>query len=704
MDKYLTLQQAADYLAVSPATVKNWVKTGLIRHMVFQNGQRMVARAEIDQLSRLIEQGELNRLRKRRNKRAVKGRLIPSEYVGFKPYAGLTAEIMQVADPFLRTATTQQATRYIRLILCECVLQLWRHKHGFHGQERDAFTPGSGTSLTAAWITGEVQPGWLSRLLTGLIHTDGLSPDEKELLDRLQPLDIPYVEGEDFLGLVYLSLSQLGQRKQYGQYYTPSSLVREMVESCLDQLEITEKVKIMDPCCGSGNFLLKLFQHLKSRLCALGFSVQEAEKHLFQSCLLGMDIDPVAVTLTKINLALAADHLPAEMPGFQIQVRDFLAQGTALQKKDAASFDVMIGNPPWGSTFGLSAKKELKTRFRSARYLVDSFSLFVEQAVRLLKPGGILNFVLPEAMLSVSGHRPVREFLLEQTQLLDIHLLGNTFTGVHSPVITFMAQRQSGEKKNHCVHVRGIGKGHRILQQRFKNNHACVFNVYCTDDDDRLLRYLRSHPAATCLQGKAAFALGIVTGNNQKFLVSQQQRDTEPILKGSDIFKYRARPAATHIRFQPDQFQQVAPLKYYRAKEKLIYRFINRTLVFAYDNQQHLTLNSANILVPETSELDIKYLLAVLNSKTIQYFYQLSFCSVKVLRRYLEAVPIPLASPNKQQFVAQLVDQLLSAERPSDRKAWYEDIEEEIMDLFELNSSQKRRINQTVAHIHYLDD
>ncbi len=67
---------------------------------------------------------------------------------------------------------------------------------------------------------------------------------------------------------------------------------------------------------------------------------------------------------------------------------------------------------------------------------------------------------------------------------------------------------------------------------------------------------------------------GIVTGNNKEYILAEKRDDNEIILKGSDIQRYGMTPSGYYIRFVPESFQQVAPIEMYRAKEKLLYRFI----------------------------------------------------------------------------------------------------------------------------------
>ena len=91
--------------------------------------------------------------------------------------------------------------------------------------------------------------------------------------------------------------------------------------------------------------------------------------------------------------------------------------------------------------------------------------------------------------------------------------------------------------------------------------------------------------------------MGIVTGDNDKFLSNEKKEGYEGVIKGKDVMKFVCQPAQCFLKFEPDQFQQTAPVQKYRSKEKLIYRFISKQLVFAYDDKQILTLNSANIII-----------------------------------------------------------------------------------------------------------
>ena len=137
-----------------------------------------------------------------------------------------------------------------------------------------------------------------------------------------------------------------------------------------------------------------------------------------------------------------------------------------------------------------------------------------------------------------------------------------------------------------------------------------------------------------------------------------------------------------YIQFHPEYFQQTAPSEKYRAPEKLVYKFISSNLVFAYDDKQSLTLNSANILIPQIENYPIKVVLGFLNSKLFNYYYRKKFNSIKILRGDIEQLPLPNLSNNKLYEIEQLVNKIINDVEAIER------LDEYIFNLYELTDSE----------------
>lgn len=73
-----------------------------------------------------------------------------------------------------------------------------------------------------------------------------------------------------------------------------------------------------------------------------------------------------------------------------------------------------------------------------------------------------------------------------------------------------------------------------------------------------------------------------------------------------------------------------------------------------------LPLNSCNVLIPQIDGLDIKYILAILNSSVAEFFFSKTFNSVKMLKSHIEAVPIPVPTAQQQAKIVSLVDEILN--------------------------------------------
>jgi hypothetical protein len=69
------------------------------------------------------------------------------------------------------------------------------------------------------------------------------------------------------------------------------------------------------------------------------------------------------------------------------------------------------------------------------------------------------------------------------------------------------------------------------------------------------------------LKSNTTFALGIVTGNNAKHVLQVPVKHSEPIFRGKDIQKYYYEPPKCYIVFKPNDYQQIAPIEYYRQKK-----------------------------------------------------------------------------------------------------------------------------------------
>ena len=166
---------------------------------------------------------------------------------------------------------------------------------------------------------------------------------------------------------------------------TPSAVVDLMTSKLFGSRTVSADTSVLDPGCGNGEFIAGILRWCKTS----GSPIPR---------IVGIELDP--------ERAATASARFSAVESVTIQCGDFLSS-------HEGSFDFVIGNPPYVSIGGLSIEERVRYRsaFVTAQGRFDLYSLFFEQALRLLRPDGRLVFITPEKYTYVETARPLRELL-----------------------------------------------------------------------------------------------------------------------------------------------------------------------------------------------------------------------------------------------------------------------------------------------------
>lgn len=346
----------------------------------------------------------------------------------------------------------------------------------------------------------------------------------------------------------------------------------------------------------------------------------------------GCDLDNTACFIAKINLIIKYKNIKFRP---NILNCDFLLADNIKDK-----FDIIGTNPPWGAV--TNAKYKLKfPQIKSG----ETYSYFLYKAEKYLKNNGEMFFVLPESIMNVKLHADIREFILKTFEISKIIISGRAFSGVLSNTVTLSLIKK--QNKNNNIIIKKDDKILNIKQKFYLNNINCNFSVL-DNKDANIIEKIYSLPHKK-LDENSIWAIGIVTGNNSKY-ISENSFGGEKIYSGKNITYEGISDTNKYINYQRKNFQQTAPDEIYRAKEKLVYKFISRKPVFAYDEKQRLFLNSANILIPKLKGYTIKEVMAFLNSELFEYIYLKKFNEIKILKGNLMELPFPKAFENTNKI------------------------------------------------------
>lgn len=659
-DTLLTLEQACEELHISCATGKNWIRLNKLAVDHWEEDVPFFSATHIALLKHGLQNGSHTALQSRRNKTYVQGSTVHTTY---ETHCTAKQELraLLVAMEYYRENLDQwQISKDLLLSAClaECALQLLHS-----AQDISVHTDGTkSTSFLEVYLTSDNIPPLLQQLVAPLL------PHKKEKLLqllRLAPdlfsIRYQYREGEDFLGLLYQSVQCLNDRKKNGAYYTPDHIRRQMVQQLLKDESASKTY--LDPASGTGGFLLALASHV---------SIHQ---------LYGYDIDALSIALTRINLVLATGCTDWELLHSHFARQDFLLSSAT------PSYDCILGNPPWGAAFTKEQQTLLRGRYTClTKGNPEIYDLFLEQAISCLRDHGTLYFVLPEAFLQVKKHEPIRTKICETCSLSYLEYLGDIFPGVQCPSILFQLQKTPNASKEpvtlSCLHASIKTEQDCFSIDAERKITPKNFSIRANDAVYKMLRKMEEGEHIVYFKNHADFALGIVTGDNQTLLSDIRIAGMSPILSGKEVLPYELLPARKYVHFQKEHFQQCAPLTFYQAPEKLVYRFIAPYPVFALDTEQHFTLNSCNILIPHMEGLSIYYLLAVLNSSCLRRYYEYTFHSVKILRSHLEQLPIPVPTDQEQEEIVALVKQVLGCGEAKKKMELVAEIDEKILGVY----------------------
>lgn len=264
-------------------------------------------------------------------------------------------------------------------------------------------------------------------------------------------------------------------RKAGGVYYTPQYIVDYIVENTIGKLikgktpKEIEKIKIVDPACGSGSFLLGAFQYLlnfhadyyhkngytnkkgkDNPLTPFGTLSTAEKKKILVNNIYGVDIDANAVEVTKLSLLLKCmegetdasikhqqemfhdrvlpdvdnnikagnslidiDFYENEIDfGFEKEVKPFSWKKTFPEIFKQGGFDIVIGNPPYGYMISKEQQQYFEKFYHNQDYQKDLYLLFLERFKYILKDQGDLGVIISNTWLQSITLRKIRSYLL----------------------------------------------------------------------------------------------------------------------------------------------------------------------------------------------------------------------------------------------------------------------------------------------------
>lgn len=359
-------------------------------------------------------------------------------------------------------------------------------------------------------------------------------------------------------------------------------------------------------------------------------------------------------------------------------------------------FDIVIANPPYIFTRDTDFSDDFK-RYISENYFsllatrdkgtkanqsgkINLFALFILGGLFYCKKGGVLNYIVPNNLLRTTTYDLVRKYILDHSKIEELVDLGSgVFGGVTAATIIF----RINNGKNNLPHkvkiltkISDLEKGDysmsSIDQDQFMNNISYTFNIYADKTTNELLNKI--------LTGKnelGDFCVDIMEGivAHKQLISLGNTKYNQPLLEGKSIRKFGLNKIKKFITWDVKKIHRTRPEYLWTAPKKIVIQRISggsSPLTATLDIDQYKTFASVNNLLLRTEyEKYYEFILALINSKVLNWYYCNSFSNnseltVNISKTFLEKLPIPELDNTNEENIKVIVGKILEITKSVD--------------------------------------
>tara|TARA_B110001452_G_scaffold264821_1_gene268451 strand:- start:16 stop:3081 length:3066 start_codon:yes stop_codon:yes gene_type:complete len=473
--------------------------------------------------------------------------------------------------------------------------------------------------------------------------------------------------------------------------------LKELMDNSEDYRDWLLHITILDPACGSGaflnqalDFLIKEHQYiseLQTNLLGGGFVFPDIENTVLENNIFGVDLNEESVEIAKLSLWLRTaqprrklNNLSSNLKcGNSLVDNKTIAGNKAFKWEDEfkhifdnGGFDVVIGNPPYvfGGNEGINndEKKFFKESYITGNGKVNLFTLFIELSHRILRNKGEFSFIIPNTFLRVTSYDESRRFFLNKFNFRELGDLGNdVFQGAVTSAIILIATK---EERNSGTHLKVFkdftGRFNSIeIDDIVENDYIITSNL--TTEKSIILKKMRRKSTKLGDECREMIFGVVITKNKDEIVSNTQITDYKPFLEGKDIARYLIKPIHQYLNYDPKQLHRARTKEVFDSKEKLLVQRITggkKPLKVAYDNNGYYNKESLNnVILRDDSEFTAKFILCLMNSSLINWYYSNQFTNgstltVNISKEYLSKIPI-VRSLNQDKF-SQKAEQIIS--------------------------------------------
>ena len=541
------------------------------------------------------------------------------------------------------------------------------------------------------------------------------------------------------------------KRKKDGVFYTPKYITKYIVDNtvgklCTEkkaELEIIEddyttnkkrpkkatmlladkltgyrnwllQLTICDPACGSGaflnqalNFLIaehRNIDELQAKLFGDALVMSDIEKSILENNLFGVDLNEESVEIAKLSLWLRTAQPNRKLNDLNNNIKcgnsliddprvagdkAFNWHNEFPQIFSNGGFDVVIGNPPYVQSHSLNenTKQFIYQNYKTAEYQINTYGVFVEKFLSILKPNSIYSLIIPNYWLSTKYDKQLRKEIFIYNQALEILNTFQIFEDATVDTLILTGKKSRSDKQT--TTVLSISNDYKTIEERlnainlklwaFNENRFLLsndedvsisFNTVFKLEGEKILKdffsmYQGMKPYE---EGKGVPPQNREMMDNKIYHSSTKQNETYlPLLGSKHIKRYILQEYDEYIKYGKNLAAPRNP-EIYKGERILINRILSRnTIDGVLVSDQYINNTDVFNLIPFTNNsISIKVLFALIVSKLCATYFKNSNVNLnrdafpKINVNTLETFPIPFISNDLQNQIIEKVDLMLS--------------------------------------------
>lgn len=440
----------------------------------------------------------------------------------------------------------------------------------------------------------------------GWIYQYWVDTEPQEIKKSQSEKDISYANSIYCDVLAVLDTEQT----EFGEFYTPRWVVRYVVDNSIRNYRINndsliDSIKILDPACGAGNYLVYAFEALMKIYNEEHpeWNVERKITSILGNNIYGADIQREPLQITAINLwikakcygleenvdklnlfnvnVLKANSLypwESEEEYYQITIWD--TPDTIYQKRFTSedigqlisnrkrmnhnnairffknSFDIIIMNPPFVDARKMNAETSEMVKEFYPENARNTFGAFIERSMNLLNKGGILGFICSDTFLTLSSFEYIRELLLKR-RIIEAYILGEgIFDGPTVNSTILIVSMQSGKGNTINIQKNGYLLSTSQIKQKdlfLIKGHPFIFDI--SDNMRNILAQKTIGDYAELFEVRK----GVVTANNDRFLKYYWEVPEDQIGKGFITYNRRHKEILSDTMYVMDWRKDTQP-------------------------------------------------------------------------------------------------------------------------------------------------